>query len=83
MKTPNLPSQPDGLAQINPDGKPLTPELLKTFPGCENYSESQALDIIRSLEKLAAVCYIIANNEKIYSIDNQHIVYLKTKNIAA
>lgn len=84
MKTVNHHTYPDDFCEINPDEKPLSPEVLKTFPGCEDYTEIQALEIIRSLEKLAAICYSINNTEKIHSIDNQQVVYLNNKkNIAA
>ncbi len=84
MKTVNLHINPKDFDKINPEEKPLTPELLKTFPGCEDYTEQKALEIIHSLEKLSAICYNIVNAEKIYSIDNQQVVYLNNKkNVAA
>ena len=84
MKTINRHLNPDDFCKINPDEKPLTPELLKTFSGCEDYSELHALEIIRSLEILSIICYNISNTEKIHSIDNQQVVYLNNKkNIAA
>ncbi len=84
MKTINLHINPKDFDKINPEEKPLTLELLKTFPGCEDYTEQQALEIIHSLEKLSAICYNIVNAEKIHSIDNQQVVYLNNKkNIAA
>ena len=84
MRTVNLHINPKDFDKINPEEKPLTPELLKTFPGCEDYTEQQAQEIIHSLEKLSAICYNIVNVEKIHSIDNQQVVYLNNKkNIAA
>lgn len=84
MKTVKFTIDPDDFYRINPDEKPLSQEVLKTFPGCEDYTEIQALEIIDSLEKLAAICYNITNTEKIHSIDNQQVVYLNNKkNIAA
>ena len=70
---------------INPEGNPLTVEILKSIPGCEHYNEAQALEIIQTLEKLSAICYSIVNTEKIHNIDNEQVVYLngKTKNLAA
>jgi hypothetical protein len=84
MKTTNRYINPKEFDKINTEEKPLSPELLKTFPGCEDYTELQALEIIRSLEKLCSICYSIASTEKIHTIDNQQVVYLNNKkNIAA
>ena len=84
MRTVNLHINPKDFDKINPEEKPLTPELLKTFPGCEDYTEQQAQEIIHTLEKLSAICYNITCAEKIHSIDNQQVVYLNNeKNIAA
>lgn len=77
----------EAVSRINPEGKPLTPEILKTFPGCKDYTDHEALEIVHTLEKLSAICYGIVNTEKIYLIDNQQVVYLNsqtnTKTIAA
>lgn len=61
---------------INPSDKPLTPEILRTFPGCEHYSDTEATAIIKSLEKLSAICHQITKVKEINIIDNQQIVYL-------
>lgn len=70
---------------INPDGNSLSVDILKIYPGCEHYTETQALEIIQTLEKLSAICYSIVNAEKIHTTDNQQVVYLngQTKNLAA
>ncbi len=77
----------DLLRNINPEGEPLTVEKLKAFPGCEHYTDQQALEIVQSLEKLSLICYGLAKEEKSHLIDNQLVVYLdndpQTKNIAA
>lgn len=61
---------------INPSAKPLTPEILRSFPGCEHYSETEADAIIKTLEKLSAVCHQIIKAKEINTIDNQQVVYL-------
>ncbi len=61
---------------INPAVIPLTPEILRSFPRCEHYSETEANAIIKSLEKLSAVCHQVIKANKINIIDNQQVVYL-------
>ena len=41
----------------------LTPEILCKYPGCEHYTNKQALNIIMSLEKLAEICFKIDSNK--------------------
>lgn len=61
---------------INPSAIPLNPEILRSFPGCEYYSETEADAIIKTLEKLSAVCHQIIKVKEINIIDNQQVVYL-------
>ncbi len=67
------------LHQINPNKTSLTPDVLKTFSGCENYTDEQAKLIIETLEKMSAIFYELISNEKINVIDNQQIIYLKNE----
>ena len=80
--------------QISSDEKPanqsknsLTPELLRTYKGCERYTDTEAAEVIQSLEKLCAICYSVICQSNIHSIDNQQVVYInlqqKTKLKAA
>ena len=41
----------------------LTPEILCKFSGCEHYTNTQALNIIVSLEKLAVISFNIDCNK--------------------
>lgn len=63
-----------------------TPEWLRSFKGCEHYSDEDAMNVLDSLNQLAAILLRNAS-QKSYSIDNQHIVYLhqeeKHQNLAA
>jgi hypothetical protein len=72
---------------INPSAIPLNPEILRSFPGCEHYSETKANNIMKTLEKLSAVCHQIIKAKEINIIDNQQVVYLnlekRTKSKAA
>ena len=58
----------------------LTTEKLKSFPGCEEYSDAEATDIVHSLELLANVLYGFHTNLQNVSIDNQQVVYLEQEN---
>jgi hypothetical protein len=43
------------LEKTNPKKKPMTIERLRTYPGCENYTDEEAEDILKLLHKLAAI----------------------------
>lgn len=47
----------DILKLINPDKVPLTVEILRTFSGCENYTDEEAENVVRSIEVLARVAF--------------------------
>lgn len=63
-----------------------TPEWLRSFKGCEHYSDEEAMNVLDSLNQLAAILLRNAS-QKSYIIDNQHFVYLhqeeKHQNLAA
>ena len=50
-KTNILPSNP----LINPKKLPLTPNVLRTFSGCENFSEKETEEIVYSLKLFASI----------------------------
>lgn len=54
----------------------LTPELLRTYRGCEQYTDTEGTEIIQSLKKLSVICYNVIRQLNIHAIDNQQIVYL-------
>lgn len=57
----------------------LTPALFTTYKGCEQYSDMEAFEIIKSLEKLSAICYNMVHDSNIINIDNQEVVYLNSQ----
>ena len=61
--------QPD--KPSNQSKNSLTPELLRTYKGCEHYTDAEAAEVIQSLEKLSAICYSVIHQSNIHSIDNQ------------
>jgi hypothetical protein len=48
---------------------------LRSFKGCEHYSDEEALAVSDSLNQLASILLRNAS-QKIHTIDNQHVVYL-------
>jgi hypothetical protein len=53
---------------------PLTIELMKTFPGCENYTDEEAEFVMKSLNELVPILSDLKLSAKIISIDNQQVV---------
>ena len=56
--------------------EPLNPDQLMQYPGCENYTDEEAGQIIQSLDKLAGFVISFTAYENCYCIDNQQDVYL-------
>lgn len=52
-----------------------TPEWLRSFKGCEHYSDEEAREVLDSLNQLAAILLRNAS-QKTQHIDNQRVVYL-------
>lgn len=65
----------------------MTVEELRKFPGCENYTDEEAVDIIQTLEKLAVFLFEFTGRENVIIIDNQLIISeeekIKTSKLAA
>ena len=53
-----------------------TPEWLRSFRGCEHYSDSEAMAVLESLNNLAAILLRNAS-QKSHFIDNQLVVSLR------
>lgn len=53
-----------------------TPEWLRSFKGCEHYSDEEAKDVLNSLDQLAAILLRNASH-KTHVIDNQIVVNLQ------
>ena len=43
--------------KINPKRQPLTIEKLRSFPGCEHYSDEEATKILQSFEQLTTIIF--------------------------
>lgn len=68
-------------AKNTPDSsQPLenTPEWLRSFDGCEHYSDQEAIEVLQTLDILTSV-FLRSTNVKMYNIDNQLIVSLNDK----
>ena len=63
-----------------------SPEWLRSFKGCEHYSDSESLEILNALDAYAKILLKTAS-ELITNIDNQQVVPLisqnETKKLAA
>ena len=53
---------------------------LRTFKGCEHYSDEQALEIVRTLDALAEVMFEFTCQQNGIVIDNQLIIEPKEEN---
>lgn len=74
---PDLKTPEDCLAfaqKTNPKKEPLTIAKLRTYPGCGQYSEEEAANIILSLEQLALIIYDCMVFKSTICIDNQLVV---------
>ena len=58
----------------------FTPDTLRKFAGCENYTDEQAKQVIETLEKLGEIVYELGLVEKSISNDNQQVIYLNNQN---
>ena len=56
-----------------------TPEWLRSFKGCENYTDNEALDILNTLDVFATILLETAS-KIITNIDNQQVVSLISQN---
>ena len=57
---PNLKTAEDCLAlaqQINPRKEVLTVAILRRFPGCEQYSDEEAAEIIEAINQLTEIIF--------------------------
>ena len=73
--------QPDPTAQTIPlksTPEINTPEWLRSFPGCEHYSDQEAIEVILALKSLAAI--LLQSGTKILQpVDNQLVSYLNAE----
>jgi hypothetical protein len=64
--------------KLNPKKEGLTIEKLRSFPGCEHYSDKEATEIIDSVNTLALI--VCEGMEKDICIDNQQVVNSNREN---
>lgn len=63
--------------ELNPNKHPLTIEKLKTFTGCEGYTDDEAVEIVQTLEHLSAILFESNFPNNSICNDNQCVVYLE------
>ncbi len=83
IKIPPLETVDDFIAfaqKVNPKMEHLTIEKLRSYPGCENYTDDQAASIIQTLEQFALILFEIAHQKEDTCIENQQVVYLDQDN---
>ena len=44
-------------------GDKLTPEILRKYPGCEHYTDEQAINTVQTIEKLAEILFEIVSKK--------------------
>lgn len=59
--------------KVNPRKDPLTIEKLRSFPGCEHYSDQEAIAIIETFEQLAFMTFEYTLHNPTYFENNQAI----------
>jgi hypothetical protein len=63
--------------KANPKKQPLTIEKLRSFPGCEHYSDEQAAAIIQSFQQLTAIAFETITYGQSPCSSESEIVYLE------
>lgn len=66
--------------KINPQKQPLTIEKLRSFPGCEHYSDEEAAAIIKSFDQFTAIAFETITSGQNPCSNESQIVYLESKN---
>jgi hypothetical protein len=69
-----------GVCKQRREHQPLTLEQLRTYPGYENMPEDRLAEELESIRKMADLLAGFMADCKIYSIDNQQVVYLNNTN---
>ena len=62
--------------KINPKRQPLTIEKLRSFPGCEHYSDEEAESIIQSFDQLTAIVFEATTSGQNPCSSDEQLVYL-------
>ncbi len=66
--------------KINPKRQPLTIEKLRSFPGCEHYSDEEAGSIIQSFEQLTTIVFEATTTGQNLCSSEGQVVYLSDNN---
>jgi hypothetical protein len=66
--------------KINPKKQPLIIEKLRSFPGCEHYSDEEASGIIQSFQQLTAIAFETITYNQSPCRSEPEIVYLESTN---
>lgn len=73
---PNIKSNSNNGKLSATNGSMDTPEWLRSFKGCEHYSDSEAMAVIESLNIFASILLRNAS-QKLHVIDNQLVISLQ------
>lgn len=82
----NLPSLTDVEAciafarNINSKKLVITIEKLRSFPGCEHYSDEEAANVIQSFEQLTAIIFDATTSKQNLCRTDEQVVYLNDNN---
>jgi hypothetical protein len=66
--------------KIIPKKQPLTIEKLRSFPGCEHYSDEEAALIIQSFQQLTTIAFETITYGQSPCSSESEIVYLDSNN---
>lgn len=79
-KIHSMKNQGDSIAfaqTINPKKEPLTVEKLRTFPGCEHYSDEEAEQVVHTIHQYALILFECVSKAKVVALpDTNNISYL-------
>ena len=65
---------------INPQKEPLTNSILKSFDGCENYTDEEATSLVESIRKIAKILFDLIEINNSICIGNQQTISLHINN---
>lgn len=68
---------------INPKKEPLTIEKLRTFPGCEHYSDQEVEAVLRTIEQLTLIAFELMMTGALPEQQSTKIVCLEPKKTEA
>jgi hypothetical protein len=66
--------------KINPKRQPLTIEKLRSFPGCDHYTDEEAAGIIQSFQQLTAIVFEATTCGQNSCDSDLQVVHLESNN---